>query len=112
MLIATLALIASLEVRVTGGPRPLDVVLRRADADDAVNIAVRRLPSGASSVSFRDLDAGSYVVIAAGADPLAQRATRVRIENGDHRRVDVRIEPRRVEGTVVRGGKPLPNVLL
>ena len=120
MLLASLALMAasaispkaSLEVRVIGGPRPVDVVLRRTDAGDPVDVAVLRLPAGAAAVSFRDLDAGTYMVIAAGADPLARRATRARLENGDRQRVTIRVEPRRVEGTVIRAGKPLPNVTL
>ena len=117
MILASLALMAatagSLDVRVNGGARPIEVVLRRIDDHGAVSeVTRRRAPAASATVVFDGLDAGTYLVIAAGADPLARQATRVRVDGASRQRVDIRIAPRRVEGTVLWGDRLLPEAAL
>lgn len=104
---------ASLQVRVAGAPGRVGLVLRRSEEGQTFDVAARQLAAAeSSSASFEDLDRGSYILLAAGSDPLARQATRIRIEEGERRRLTIRIEPRRVQGTVLWGDQRLPNVSL
>ncbi|HEV7573628.1 MAG TPA: carboxypeptidase-like regulatory domain-containing protein, partial [Thermoanaerobaculia bacterium] len=104
---------SSLTLRVEGTTGPVELLLRQGP-DDAQQVDVaRRQPSLAThSTSFSHLDPGLYTVVAAGRDPLARHGTRLRLEAGEHRAVSIRIEPQRMEGAVLWGERPLPNVAI
>jgi hypothetical protein len=102
---------SSLNVRVQGTSGPVELLLRQGPDDaEQVDVARRHLSSATHSTSFGDLDPGLYTVVAAGFDPLARHATRLRLEPGEQQAVRIRIESRRVEGAVLWGERPLPSV--
>jgi len=114
VILASLALAAataSLQVHVTGGARPLELVLRRVDERGSTSdVASKRLAS--ASTIFVGIERGSYILIASGSDPLARQAVRVRVDDAAPQRVNLHIAPRRVEGTVLWGRHPLADVTL
>jgi hypothetical protein len=104
---------SSLNVTVGGVTGPVELFLRQGPDDaEQVDVARRHLSSATHSTAFSHLDPGLYTVVAAGVDPLARHATRLRLEAGEHRAVSIRIEPRRVEGAVLWGERPLANVAI
>jgi hypothetical protein len=104
---------SSLTLRVEGTTGPVELLLRQGpDGAEQVDVARRHLSLATRSTSFSHLDPGLYTVVAAGLDPLARHATRLRLEAGEHRVVSIRIEPQRMEGAVLWGERPLPNVAI
>jgi hypothetical protein len=104
---------SSLTLRVEGTTGPVELTLRQGSDDaEQVDVARRHLSLATHSTSFSHLDPGLYTVVAAGLDPLARHATRLRLEAGEHRVVSIRIDPQRMEGAVLWGERPLPNVAI
>lgn len=96
---------------VRGGYRgPLEVAIAtRTDQGEPEWLATEKLAANESVAVFSDLDAGSYVVLTAGAEPL-QRLTGIAVVGAGNDRT-VKIEPRNgiARGRFTLGGKPLKN---
>jgi hypothetical protein len=74
-------------------------------------IAHKRLDKG-NTLTFDDLDAGSYVILAAGPQPLERIAKRVNVGAGDRRDVAIPIHFLLAHGRLTMGGKPLARVAI
>lgn len=98
---------------VKGGTLEL-AVERKEDGELAVDLlrdddVLRRgtIAAGASSITFEDLDGGSYTALVRGKEPLQQLAVSVRCEAGATNRRKVRIDPLPVTVRVTRGEQPV-----
>jgi hypothetical protein len=74
------------------------------------SMASQTLAKGASDALFTSVPAGSYVVLAAGPQPLQRAATKVVVAAADTREATFTIPQRRIDGRLTLGGKPLAGV--
>src|SRR5436309_6114887 len=73
-------------------------------------VALQKLAGDASDAVFASVPAGSYIVLAAGPQPLQRAAAKVVVAAADTRDASFTIPQRRIDGRVTLGGKPLPGV--
>jgi len=73
-------------------------------------IAAQTLAKDASDALFTAVPAGSYVVLAAGPQPLQRAAVKVVVAAADTRDATFTIAQRRIDGRFSLGGKPLAGV--
>ena len=73
-------------------------------------IAAQTLAKDAGDALFTAVPAGSYVVLAAGPQPLQRAAVKVVVAAADTRDATFTIAQRRIDGRFSLGGKPLAGV--
>jgi hypothetical protein len=73
-------------------------------------VAAQTLARNASNAVFASVPAGSYVVLAAGPQPLQRTAAKVVVAASDTRDATFTILNRRIDGRLTLGGKPLAGV--
>lgn len=73
-------------------------------------VASQRLAEGANDAVFASVAAGSYVVLAAGPQPLQRAVAKVVVGASDTRDASFTIRQRRIDGRLTLGGRPLAGV--
>ena len=102
----------NVEVNRQGFTGPMQVaVAPRVDGRPPAWSATKTLPAGKSSVSFDGLDAGLYVVLASGPQPLQRLSAKVNLGT-DGAALRLVIPKSKTELRATMAGEPLPRALV
>ena len=71
------------------------------------DVATHRLASGTSETVFENLAAGEYLLRVRGEGPLQQHGSRVRLEPGEDRIVDISLSSAKLEVITLKGDEPV-----
>ncbi len=74
---------------------------------DHSRLKTKELAAGEDTVRFEDLSAGRYLVVAAGSEPLERLTVATVLKEGEDGNAEVKIEPFRLDGSVVYGDEPI-----
>jgi hypothetical protein len=100
----------SLQVKVGRGgvSGPLDVdVARDVEENWKSWLATRRMVAGANTVSFDDLEPGTYVVLARGKRPLQRAIAKAVVSAGATNGIEVHLQPATLQGHFAMANSPL-----
>jgi len=90
---------------------PIELMLSPVREDRPFQpVAAQTLAKNASDAVFASVPAGSYIVLAAGPQPLQRTAAKVVVAASDTRDATFTIPNRRIDGRLTLGGKPLAGV--
>lgn len=89
---------------------PLDVALFIRDDDGPLkSIGEKRMAASESSITFGELDAGTYLVLVKGAQPLQRISAKTNVAAADVRTIPIDLTSAVAHARITLGGLPLAN---
>jgi hypothetical protein len=86
----------------------IELYKRRYDVPEATPVATKSIGPEDTAVTFEQVEAGTYVVIASGQEPSQRHGTKLTVASGE-KQITILIVPSRLSIRTEMGGTPLPG---
>ena len=85
---------------------------RRYDVPDATSMATKSIGPEDTTVTFEDVEAGTYVVIASGQEPAHRHGTKLTVAAGEEKQISISLVPLQLSIRAEMGDAPLPHAVI
>lgn len=110
MITFVLAATLLLHVDRGGETRALDVAIGAPSEESMPAWTIHRhLAPGTSSVRISDIARGAWLVLVRGPEPMQRTTAKIVVADGDTRKLDIALHPRRLRARVMAGQTPVAN---